>query len=411
MTEQYFFAGHETLTNRGCEALLRGITTIVRETQRGAEFIAPSFDVEADNAQWSGARDQGVRFIDAYRLPLSARLWARVHKRVPAIRRAWLPKPGFPSQVRQEMGKIRAGIMTGGDVLSLDYGVPSLIKWIGQAESLIADGKPMFLWAASVGPFGAVPDLERTMVKHLGRYTGISVRESASLEYLEGLGLRGVQLVADPAFVMVPESWDVSPVLPREQGEGLLGFNISPLIKSFRSGDSHVLEMETGVVDFLADVMQRTELSVLLIPHVDTVDGSEWNSDYLYMQRLLERAQLPQTRVTIAPRNLNAAKVKHLISHCRFFIGARTHSTIAAWSTHVPTISIAYSVKAKGLNADLFGDLRYVLETPSVSRGTLWEALERLRSDEHEVVALLGQRIPEWKSKAHRAADALFANG
>lgn len=37
------------------------------------------------------------------------------------------------------------------------------------------------------------------------------------------------------------------------------------------------------------------------------------------------------------------------------FIGARTHSTIAAYSQCIPTLVIGYSVKARGIAKDLFG--------------------------------------------------------
>ena len=36
-------------------------------------------------------------------------------------------------------------------------------------------------------------------------------------------------------------------------------------------------------------------------------------------------------------------------------MGARTHSTIAAYSSDVPTLVIGYSVKSRGIATDLFG--------------------------------------------------------
>ncbi len=51
----------------------------------------------------------------------------------------------------------------------------------------------------------------------------------------------------------------------------------------------------------------------------------------------------------------NAKELKGYISRCRAFVGARTHSTIAAYSTGVPTLAIGYSVKARGIAKDLFG--------------------------------------------------------
>lgn len=411
MTNKYYFLGHETLTNRGCEALLRGISSIIRERQPTAEFLAPSFNIGNDQKQMIRSNEMGVSFIPAYHLPLYVRVWGRLDKIIPGLRHMWIPSPPIPKSVRKSLRDTTAGIMTGGDVLSLDYGIPSLVKFMGQAESYMADGRPMFLWAASVGPFESQPDVEKYVIRHLATYSGISVRETSSRDYLERLGLRNVKLVADPAFVMIPEPWDISDILPTELREGLLGFNISPLIKSFRNDDSHILEMETAVVEFLQDVIQRTNLSVVLIPHVDSVDGGEWNSDYLYMLRLINRVDLPPAiiaaRISLAPRNMNAVQTKYLISQCRFFIGARTHSTIAAWSTHVPTISIAYSVKAIGLNTDLFGDLRYVLETPTLSRETLWESLEKLYADEQNIRILLNQRIPEWQQRARCAIDPI----
>lgn len=412
MTNKYYLAGHETFSNRGCEALVRGISTIVRERQPEAEFLVPSFDVESDLKQLAKSNEMGVRFVPAYRLPFYARVWGKLNKAMPELRRVWIPSPGIPENIRESLRDTVAGIMTGGDNLSLDYGILSLAHFIGQAESYMTDGRPMFLWAASVGPFESYPDLERYMVRHLASYSGISVRETFSRDYLENLGLRNIKLVADPAFVLASEPWDTSIVLPIELGDGMLGFNISPLIKSFRNGDSHVSEMEKAVVDFLQDVVKRTDLSIVLIPHVDSIDRGGWNSDYLYMQRLIECIYLlPQSvaaRISLAPRDMNAVQTKYLISQCRFFIGARTHATIAAWSSCVPTISISYSVKAIGLNTDLFGDVRYVLETPKLSRMTLWEALEKLRADEQCIKTLLEQRIPEWQQRARYAADLMF---
>ena len=51
----------------------------------------------------------------------------------------------------------------------------------------------------------------------------------------------------------------------------------------------------------------------------------------------------------------NCMEIKGIISKCRFFIGARTHSTIAAYSTCVPTLAVGYSIKARGIARDIFG--------------------------------------------------------
>lgn len=412
MTNRYYFLGHETLSNRGCEALVRGISSIIYERSPDAEFLVPSFNVENDSKQWVAENEHQVSFISAYKMPLYVRIWGKLNRTAPQLSRLYFPSPSIPKDIQQHLNDTTAGILTGGDVLSLEYGIPSLLKFLGQAESYMAGGRSVFLWAASVGPFSSQPDIERYVVKKLTAYAGISVRETSSYNYLNQLGLDNVKLVADPAFVMKPDPWDTSIALPDEHGEGLLGINISPLIKSFRGNQSHVLEMEKAVVDFLRDVIKRTNFSIVLIPHVDSIDGSDWNSDYCYMLHLMKQLDLPQdmlvARICLAPRRMNAVQTKFLISQCRFFIGARTHATIAAWSTSVPTVSISYSIKALGLNTDLFGDLSYVLETPRISRNTLWESLEKLRADEEKIKNLLQLKIPQWQQRAREAADQVL---
>ena len=55
----------------------------------------------------------------------------------------------------------------------------------------------------------------------------------------------------------------------------------------------------------------------------------------------------------------NCEELKGYISRCRFFVGARTHATIAAYSSFIPTLVIGYSVKSKGIAKDLFGEYNH----------------------------------------------------
>jgi polysaccharide pyruvyl transferase WcaK-like protein len=402
---RYFFAGHEGLSNRGCEALLRGIVTAVRRFDSAADFLAPSFDGSVDAMRWPEADAERIRFVPAYRLPVSVRLWARLQGRWPAVRRLGLPRPGLPRSLDSPTAGVRHCVLTGGDVLSLDYGVAPLIRYLGQARYFIDRGVPVSLWAASVGPFNGMPDVERQVVRDLHRFADISVRESATLAYLHGLGLTRARLVADPAFLMAPQGWDPVPVLPPQRDDGLLGFNVSPLVYKLARlrGNAAGQTLEDGVVGFLRHVVASTRLGVVLVPHVDSVDGSAGKSDFAYMHALLTSSGLDTRRVALAPREMNAAQVKYLISTCTYFVGARTHSTIAAWSSHVPTLSLGYSVKARGLNRDLFGDERYVIDSQQLDLSGLCSAFERLQADAAQLRRLLRQRIPLWQQRAFDA--------
>ena len=97
----------------------------------------------------------------------------------------------------------------------------------------------------------------------------------------------------------------------------------------------------------------------------------------------------------------NAMQQKYIIAHCRAFVGARTHATIAAYSSCVPTLAVGYSVKAKGIAKDLFGRWEdYVLPVQSLkgpddlAASFFWllQHEEAIRSHLHTVMPAYMQR-------------------
>ncbi|MFR2988275.1 MAG: polysaccharide pyruvyl transferase family protein, partial [Faecalibacillus sp.] len=98
----------------------------------------------------------------------------------------------------------------------------------------------------------------------------------------------------------------------------------------------------------------------------------------------------------------NCMELKGYISRCRFFIGARTHATIAAYSTCVPTLVIGYSVKAKGIAKDIFGTYEnYVLPVQSLSnKDDLVNSFEWMKDNEDGIRKHLNEFMPGYKEKA-----------
>lgn len=399
-----YLAGQNNFGNRGCEALIRSSAWMVRQRFPGASFLCPSYQADLDRAQWPEAELSGVHFTDAPELPAAVKWWGRACRVLPWLEENTRPRVSVALPQQRDFAECDVLIMTGGDVISLDYGVPSLYEWAGFVDDAKRRGLTTILWAASVGPFSNKPGVERFMRQHLRSYDAITVRETESLSYLRGLGIENVSLVADPAFNLQPQACNIESLI---QPGNTLGFNVSPLIRLFRAGDASRLEMDEEIVCFIRGVVKETGLKVLLIPHVGPLDGSSINSDWHYMKSLMGGFQDLEGMVDLAPATLNAAQLKHLLSKLRFFIGARTHATIGAISMMVPTLSIAYSVKAKGINRDLFGDTRYVLETPQVNRNTLRAGLQLLQNDEVAIKALLQSRLPEWRERAFGSVDRL----
>lgn len=397
--KKVFFAGHNNFGNRGCEALVRSVTALIRKESGDVRFVTPSSACELDAAQWQNAGSQGIDFVPADTFPSSLRWWNRARRVIPAIEHVSRPRHTLPSSTREQIKGSDLLIMTGGDNISLDYDLPSLYDIAGYVDNAKSLGVPAMLWAASVGPFTRKPHVERFMRAHLNDYAAITVRESATAEYLRGIGIQNVIEATDPAFTLLPEAFDLGGLLP-DAPEGVIGINVSPLVRGYREGEQSRLQLDADVAAFIKELVEQRGYGVVLLPHVGPLDGSSRNSDYHYLQGLVAKYQLSHPNIRLAPSTLNASQLKYLISKFRFFIGARTHATIAAFSSCVPTISIAYSVKAKGINRDLFGDTRLVLDTPLVTLDSLRAGLQRLETEETDIRQMLAERIPVWRQRA-----------
>ena len=399
----FYLTGQTSFGNRGCEALVRSTVKILNEKFDEVKILVPSTDMEKDRKQWPDHKNYGVKFVAAYS-PFVAKLWKVIQSLpFPFVTKKLWPLP-LPKWYKDNILQADMVLAIGGDNYSLDYfSLPGLLM---ASDRIAMDaGKLVILWGASLGPYkeGQIAD---AMLEHLSKMSLITIRETLSYEYLKSKGFKNIKLVADPAFVLDKEEVDRESFWP-EKSNGVVGINISPLaVKSrYRKDDEKDIRQE--VANFIKKLVGKG-YSVILIPHVMPLDNSAGNNDRHYMKNnILNLTGDMNGKVTITPSGMNACQIKYIISKCDYFIGARTHSTIAALSCGVPTISIAYSRKAMGLNQDLFDNTDYVLDTSEMSEESLSEYFSKLESDKNEIRGLLESRIPEWKVKAQAGADYL----
>lgn len=395
---RFYFSGQRTFGNRGCEAIVRSTVAMLNKKFSDVEVLVPSDDIVRDEKQWPEAGQHGVRFVDAY-LPAHTRPWTHLQRLpLPALKQAGWPFP-FPKKVRDEIKSCDAVLSVGGDNYSLDYRLPSLLMGI---DRLAMDlGKPVIVWGASVGPFEREPHFLPAIRNHLEKMALIAVRESISYEYLTvTLGLSNVIQMADPAFTLAKQSVDITSFWPKAASNGVIGLNISPLIERYKRGTQ---DLRAETIKFIRDAASKG-YGVLLVPHVVPLDGGQNNNDAIYMAGILEELKMLSNAVTIMPASFNASEIKYVISQLRYFMGARTHATIAALSSGVPTLSIAYSVKAKGINRDLLGDRPVVLPTPELTASSLMAGLDYLIENEEYIRYSINCKLPLWCSRIEDAA-------
>jgi len=80
------------------------------------------------------------------------------------------------------------------------------------------------------------------------------------------------------------------------------------------------------------------------------------DKSYPYIKVALKEEYPKEQRLYLEEGNFNCNELKYIISKATILVAARTHASIAAYSTEIPTLVIGYSVKSKGIAQDIFGN-------------------------------------------------------
>ena len=247
------------------------------------------------------------------------------------------------------------------------------------------NGTKTVLWGCSVEP----KLIDEKMAEDLGRYSLITTRESISYGAVKKVN-KNTKLIPDPAFQLerielpLPEGFELN---------NTIGINMSPMIMSYETSDGSAMKNYENLIQH---IIETTDMQIALIPHVVWAS----NDDRKPLKVLYDKFK--DTNRVIMLGDYNCMELKGFISRCRIFIGARTHSTIAAYSTCVPTLVIGYSVKAKGIAKDIIGTYEnYVLPVQSLSnKDDLINAFEWMKDNEDGIRKHLNEFMPRYKEKA-----------
>jgi len=386
--------GHGGYYNRGCEAIVRTTVQLLKRAFGNVHTILSTFDLPGDQAAGYALTDRMI--------PASAPRWSpawalarlgdlRDHTRA---LRWWL------APLVDALPQVDLVLSIGGD--NYCYGTPSY--FIEFDRMVRQRGIPLVLWGASIDTSNA----DEATCRDLREFDLITARETITVEHLAKCGAQAnVKLVADPAFTLTPSPCDCAAFWP--QADRVLGFNISNLLTRYL-GDGSLAQVVSASTAALRYLIDQRGLGIVLVPHVmlRTQGDEAWNDDRPVLEAICKNVDRPGA-ITLMPGHLDAGQIKYVISRCQFFIGARTHSTIAALSTQVPTLSIGYSIKAWGINQDIFDSTQYVLDCKGLDGDKLTAAAARLLDDETAMRTQLQQRIPRLIERAYEGGDHLVA--
>lgn len=232
-----------------------------------------------------------------------------------------------------------------GDSYADIYGIARLLKLTYTKNISLNQGIPTVICPQTIGPFNT--KIGSAIAKKTLSKNGCEIitRDNLSTKELQSIGIKYNSESIDVAFTLDYDKKIYSHIKNKEK---IIGINISGLLyhggytrKNQFKLTANYKELMHSLINHLLK-SERTEIH--LIPHVVSINNPI-EDDYAVSVDIAKNFE----RVKISPRFTSPSEAKSYISNCDLFIGARMHSTIAAVSSGVACIPLAYSRKFAGL--------------------------------------------------------------
>ncbi len=380
--------GHTGSFNHGCEAIIKGTAELL-----AGEGVRPVLATKAkaqDEAFGVAEFSDVVEYESLNGKPVKLFIGRVINKLThPPIGTEY-----FHGRKVWKRLKGNAALNVGGDTYCYDVPRTSMaLNWYTENNHI-----PNILWACSIEKSA----LSDAIIKDLNRYTLIMPRETLTFDYLIAAGIPKEKLVlcADPAFVLSPQEVTLDSSFFKK---GVVGINLSPLVVSEGATGDIVLQNYDRMIDY---IIEKTEYHICFIPHV--YDAEKGSQDLETLRALNEKYKATG-RTLLIDADYNCRQLKYIISKCELMVAARTHASIAAYSSAVPTLVMGYSVKSLGIAKDLFGTTEgYVLPAQGLTRETeLLDAFKYLDKNKAKIKKHLTDMMPAYRQKAKDAAKVL----
>ncbi|MBE6738432.1 MAG: polysaccharide pyruvyl transferase family protein [Ruminococcaceae bacterium] len=388
MSKNLFLCGHTGSDNRGCEAIVRSTVKLFKEAGLKNKPALATSGVSQDKAAGVNELCEFISY-NTYKSSLQRYFYAGVRK---------VSSNPIPGQniIQKDLWKAikpsDLSLAIGGDTYC--YKGPTV--FIAHNKKMEKKAVPSVLWCCSIGK----EYITKNVLEDLKRYTYIVAREPYTYDALVESGIEKEKILrcCDPAFMLERKECP----LPEGFEEGnTVGLNISPLVKN---------EEVYRAVEFLIEkIIKDTDMKICLVPHVYNAVPTE--SGDLKLLREFYNKYLDTGRISIVDKNYTCEELKFIISKCRFFVGARTHSTIAAYSTMVPTLVLGYSIKSLGIAKELFGTEKgYVLPYTDIKEEDyIYNAFADIMKNEREIKEHFKKVLPDYTKTVKDVVDTLYS--
>ena len=239
----------------------------------------------------------------------------------------------------------------GGDSFTDIYGVKRFMTiWATKLRAILT-GKPLVLSPQTVGPFDSA--WARPLARFvMNRAAHVVSRDTPSTNFIKNdLGVTAPVLEATDVAMRLP----YDPPAPRAQGGPIkVGLNVSGLMFGGGYTQDNQFGLKSDYPTLIRQIIDyfvaQDGVELHLVGHVQS-NEQPLEDDHRVGVQLAEE----YPGVVVSPFFKSPGEAKTYIAGLDFFMGARMHATIAAFSSGVPVVPMAYSRKFIGV----FGTLGY----------------------------------------------------
>ena len=383
---KYLIMVNSILYNRGSEALIRGLIKMIKEKDSNAHITLMSREEKFSNQLNIEGINKYVKRSELKHHSIKNYLSFCLRKV------CFLKGLGLRLKYENLYKEVKNQdyiYVVGADNYDITYNAQSRLYEINSFIKKNTKAK-MVLYDCSL----AQRDITNLFLKDVKNFDCITVRENLSFNNLSKF-ISNVLMFPDPAFIMDKESIRI----PTSFYKNAIGINLSDLILNNKYGSSkdNILKSYKNLIEY---ILNNTNSNICFIPHV--MNGAD-----LKILKYLYSLYSKEKRIKLIDNeNLNAMQLKYIISKLDFLVTARTHASIAAYSSCVPTLVLGYSIKSRGIAKDLFGSYdNYVLNVKELNDNEqkLTESFIYLYDNKETIKKQLTDVIPSYISKAKSA--------
>jgi len=264
--------------------------------------------------------------------------------------------------------------ISGGDSFTDIYGNRRIFQVLLQKYLVHLAGRPLVVAPQTVGPF-ANPFWRILAAGTIRSSALVATRDDKSTAFLRKMGIDGLIVKASDVSLRLPyEAPADRPASPPK-----VGINVSGLLMGGGYTGKNMFDLKLDYPTLICDIISGFSdhpngCEVHLVGHVVPQTRGGVEDDYQICLDLADK--FPRT--VIAPPFDTPSEAKSYIAGLDFFIGARMHACIAAFSSGVPVVPMAYSRKFEGLFSALGYNLTVdcTIDTAEDIKEQIFEAYE-----------------------------------